>query len=90
MYVCMYVCMYRFEGGRAVLRRALQSLPHKKHVSVIAKFAQLEYKYGAIEYVVCILVCVRICVYLCVLVYVRVCVYVCMYMCAYGFLWCVH
>lgn len=37
------------EACRALLQRALKSLPSQEHVAVISKFAQMEFKYGDAE-----------------------------------------
>ncbi|KPP72797.1 protein RRP5-like, partial [Scleropages formosus] len=37
------------DSVHALLQRALKSLPNKEHVDLIAKFAQLEFKYGDVE-----------------------------------------
>lgn len=39
----------KLDDGRKCLERALQSLENRKHVDVISKFAQFEYKYGSVE-----------------------------------------
>lgn len=47
-------CLYKIKGGnvdagRKVLQRALLSLPKRKHVPVLAKFSQFEFRYGISE-----------------------------------------
>jgi len=37
------------EGARKVLQRSLLSLPKRKHIATLAKFAQFEFKYGSAE-----------------------------------------
>ncbi|KAK3822890.1 MAG: hypothetical protein J3Q66DRAFT_424329 [Benniella sp.] len=37
------------EAGRELLQRSLRSLPKRKHIKTISKFAQLEFKYGEPE-----------------------------------------
>ncbi|GJJ74975.1 rRNA biogenesis protein RRP5 [Entomortierella parvispora] len=37
------------ESGRELLQRSLKSLPKRKHIKTISKFAQLEFKYGEPE-----------------------------------------
>ncbi|KAG0275224.1 rRNA biogenesis protein rrp5 [Linnemannia exigua] len=37
------------EAGRELLQRSLKSLPKRKHIKTISKFAQLEFKYGEPE-----------------------------------------
>ena len=37
------------EGARKVLQRSLLSLPKRKHIAALAKFAQFEFKYGSAE-----------------------------------------
>jgi len=39
-------CIKDMSQVRGLLKRALQVLPKKKHVQVISKWGQLEYKYG--------------------------------------------
>ncbi|EDV20037.1 uncharacterized protein TRIADDRAFT_32523, partial [Trichoplax adhaerens] len=36
----------KFEGARKILQRSLKSLPKRKHLDTIVKFAQFEFKYG--------------------------------------------
>ncbi|KAH8550174.1 hypothetical protein BGW37DRAFT_498267 [Umbelopsis sp. PMI_123] len=37
------------EGARELLQRSLQSLPKRKHIKTIVKFAQMEFKHGEAE-----------------------------------------
>ncbi|KAG0235897.1 rRNA biogenesis protein rrp5 [Actinomortierella wolfii] len=37
------------EAGRELLQRSLKSLPKRKHIKTVSKFAQLEFKYGDAE-----------------------------------------
>lgn len=37
------------EAGRELLQRSLKSLPKRKHIKTVSKFAQLEFKYGEPE-----------------------------------------
>jgi len=37
------------EEARKIMKRSLLNLPHKKHVEVISKFAQLEFSFGEAE-----------------------------------------
>ncbi|KJE97854.1 hypothetical protein CAOG_007936 [Capsaspora owczarzaki ATCC 30864] len=37
------------EGARAILQRSLKSLPKRKHIATISKFAQMEFKHGEPE-----------------------------------------
>ncbi|TPX58764.1 hypothetical protein SpCBS45565_g07918 [Spizellomyces sp. 'palustris'] len=39
----------KVEDARRILQRSLQSLPKRKHVKTICKFAQMEFKYGEPE-----------------------------------------
>lgn len=39
----------RAEEARAVMERALRSLPKQEHVGLLSKFAQMEFKYGSVE-----------------------------------------
>jgi len=41
--------LYSIEGARKVLERALQALPKSKHIEVISKMAQIEFKHGSPE-----------------------------------------
>lgn len=41
--------LHSIEGARKVLERALQVLPKKKHIGVISKMAQMEFKHGSPE-----------------------------------------
>ena len=40
---------HRSEDSRKLLHRALESLPKRKHIKTIAKFAQMEFKFGEPE-----------------------------------------
>lgn len=44
-----YLAHDQAESARALLPRALQSLPKRKHIKTIVKFAQLEYRLGDAE-----------------------------------------
>jgi len=37
------------EGARNVLQRSLKSIPSRKHIATLSKFAQFEFKYGSAE-----------------------------------------
>lgn len=44
-----YIKTGNVESCRGLLQRALKSLPKQDHVAIIAKFAQMEFKYGDVE-----------------------------------------
>ncbi|CAM0137852.1 rRNA biogenesis protein rrp5 [Umbelopsis sp. WA50703] len=44
-----YLQQNNVEGARELLQRSLQSLPKRKHIKTIVKFAQMEFKYGEAE-----------------------------------------
>ncbi|KAI9286089.1 hypothetical protein BC943DRAFT_322500 [Umbelopsis sp. AD052] len=44
-----YLQQNNVEGARELLQRSLQSLPKRKHIKTIVKFAQMEFKFGEAE-----------------------------------------